>query len=102
MTNTEAIQRIINHNEIHSRKEKHFAIYITEALNIAVEALKKQIPKKLNETEAYPHRLFCPKCFFTLAFNKDNADFIKSNQMYNYCPACGQALDWGEDKCTTT
>lgn len=60
------------------------------------EAVERQMPKKIEETEAYPHRLFCPTCAFTLAFNKLNADFIKSNQMYNFCPACGQALDWEE------
>lgn len=45
MTPQEAIQRIKQHNEIHSKNER-FAIYITEALNMAVEALEKQIPKK--------------------------------------------------------
>ena len=97
MTNTEAIS-ILNGYDMRSNA----GVKGLSALDIGIEALKKQIPQKLNETEAYPHRLFCPKCFFTLAFNKDNADFIKSNQIYNYCPACGQALDWGEDECPTT
>lgn len=46
MTEQEAIRRIKNHNEIHSRKEPFHAIQIAEALEMAVEALEKQIPKK--------------------------------------------------------
>lgn len=38
MTPQEAISRIKIHNEIHSRKE-HFAVHITEALQMAIEAL---------------------------------------------------------------
>ena len=75
-------------------EEQHVELTIGMTLK---EAVEKQIPKRLKETEAYPHRLYCPQCYFTLAFNKDNADFIKSNQMYNYCPSCGQALDWTRD-----
>ena len=41
MTPQEAIQRIKTHNEIHSRKE-HFAVKITKALQMAVEALENQ------------------------------------------------------------
>ena len=79
MTPQEAIQRIKQHNEIHSKKER-FAIYITEALNMAVETLEKQIPKK-------PHRrkdttyTFCPCC-------------DSGNLMNDYCTDCGQKIDW--------
>ena len=59
-------------------------------------ALEKQIPKKPSETDAYPHRLYCPNCYFTFCFNKENLDAIKQMQMYNYCPDCGQALDWSD------
>ena len=41
MTPQEAIQQIKTHNEIHSRKEP-FAVHITEALQMAFEALEKQ------------------------------------------------------------
>ena len=48
MTVQEAIKRINNHNEIHSRKEHGFAVHITEALNMAVEALENnEILKQL-------------------------------------------------------
>ena len=83
MTPQEAIRRIKNHNEVHSRKEKHFAIHITEALNLAVEALKKQIPKKPKNREGTTY-FYCPCC--------------DSNNIYEYCGDCGQALDWSDTK----
>ena len=87
MTPQEAIRRIKNHNEVHSRKEKHFAIHITEALNLAVEALEKQIPKKVMQeklTETLKPNC-CPVC---------------NHRHYEvsvpYCRFCGQALDWSD------
>lgn len=60
------------------------------ALDMAVEALEKQIPKKperlkgsLFGKERYYHK--CPTC---------GDPYVDDN----YCPICGQALDWsGED-----
>lgn len=46
MTNQEAIERIEHHIIIHGAKEPH-AVYITEALNMAIEALKAQGPRLL-------------------------------------------------------
>lgn len=95
MTPQEAIKRIKNHNEIHSRKEQHFAVHITEALNMACEALEKQIPKKpikknpicyektKDGTEFIAYDYFCPDC------NKQ----IKATE--HHCK-CGQALDWSD------
>lgn len=68
-----------------------------EECNELRKAVKKQTPLKPHETDDYPHRFYCTECYFTLAFGKENIDFIKSNQMYNYCPACGQAIDWSEE-----
>ena len=80
MTPKEAIRRIKNHNEVHSRKEKHFAVHITEALNTAVEALEKQIPKKAVKTKG---EIVCPTC----------RTLVGSSP---YCRYCGQALDWSD------
>lgn len=86
MSPEEAIRRIKNHNEVHSRKEKHFAVHITEALNMAVEALEKQIPKKTTKRQYVPNGTLvyghCPNCN---SFSKN---------FFNYCRNCGQALDW--------
>lgn len=45
MTIEEAIRRIKKYNEIHSRKERN-AVYITEALNIAIKALEENTELK--------------------------------------------------------
>lgn len=60
------------------------------ALDMAIKALEKQIPKKperlkgsLFGEERYYHK--CPTC---------GDPYVDDN----YCPICGQALDWsGED-----
>jgi len=53
-----------------------------------VEALEKQIPKKpFKEVIAKKNtRMVCPVCFV-------NLHYLVERQ--NYCPDCGQALDWG-------
>lgn len=92
MTPCEAIQRIQIHNEIHSKQER-FAIYITEALHIAVEALEKQIPKKpifwenkyyFSPTPNDDWGYECPCC------GNREIDYPE-----HHC-ICGQALDWSE------
>lgn len=89
MTQHEAILRIKNHIEVHSRKEKHFAIKITEAFQMAVEALEKQIPKKpLNPCGRYYGKAkggSCPICGAST-----------NSVTYTYCRKCGQALDWSD------
>ncbi len=95
----EAIRRIKEHNEIHSRKEKNFAIHITEALNLAIEALEKQIPKKPDyEGDGYDEngiliydRAICPCC------GNDDFEYDINNWGCKFCPDCGQALDWGNN-----
>jgi rubrerythrin len=87
MTPCEAIQRIQTHNEIHSKRE-HFAIYITEALYMAVEALEKQISTKPN-AEIHVGELYwyCPSC----------GEWIDEDHIFDdHCSFCGQALDWSE------
>lgn len=61
-------------------------------------ALEKQIPKKPNETEAYPHRLYCPNCYYPFERNKSEIALIREHFIVGnkYCPECGQALDWSE------
>nr|DAR82843.1 MAG TPA: hypothetical protein [Caudoviricetes sp.] len=48
-----------------------------EEIEIATKALEKQIPNKVKEYG------ICPKC---------NHDF--GMEKVNYCPHCGQRLDW--------
>ncbi len=95
MTAKEAIRRVIEHNEIHSRKERN-AILITKALNMAVEALEKQIPKKPNlsgdscdkDGNLIYDTYDCPSC---------HTSYEMEYEKYDHCPSCGQALDWSEE-----
>jgi hypothetical protein len=60
--------------------EKH-----EEVLNLVVEALDKQIPKK-------PFFFECPKCYSDDISCMDLMDFGEIKR--KHCPNCGQALDW--------
>lgn len=70
MTREEAIRRIENHIRIHSKQEQFRAVYITEALEMAVDALKAQEPQ-------YPVCEHCGKQIDrinTSVFNYDGSD----------------------------
>ena len=61
-----------------------------EALNKAIEAIEKQIPKK----PLHMHKNYqCPIC-------KEDGwmlwDDAIPNDMDNYCGKCGQAIDWSD------
>ena len=63
-------------------------------MNVAIGAIDKQIPKKPNGTR-------CPVCKRALRKAKIENGYtgkIKTRNADDYCPKCGQALDWsGED-----
>lgn len=75
---------------IEERKKKHIELY-----NTAIEALEKQLPKKPNfEGDGYaPDGTFvydtweCPNCGECYEVDYDD---------YDYCPKCGQKIDWSE------
>ena len=50
--------------------------------DMAIEALEKQIPKKLKDDGW----LYCPICGRDVLMDR-----------FNYCPDCGQALDWSDN-----
>lgn len=61
------------------------------AIDLGIEALEKQIPKKPNDTQtegAYSAEFDygCPNCgiWFT--------------GKWHYCPCCGQAIDWSDEE----
>ena len=62
--------------------------YITDvdapALEMAIKALEKQIPKKPKTDDRYVMYI-CPCC----------NDFIKVS--HNCCQNCGQAIDWSDE-----
>ena len=62
-----------------------------EAMDMAIEALEKQIPKKLIITDFFDSGC-CPNCERCISWIKDEYfDF-------DNCPFCGQAISWeGEE-----
>lgn len=65
------------------------------ALEMAIQALEKQVPKKViweNEKNGKVYLFswaYCPNC------GSDMCD--KHNEEFQFCPDCGQALDWSEE-----
>ena len=55
------------------------------ALELAISALEKQIPKKPVRDREYT---LCPNC------KKVEIDWLDK-----YCHGCGQAIDWSVEKC---
>lgn len=55
---------------------------IGKAIDMAIEALEKQIPKK-------PSKLNCPHCDFD---GIDNSWWV-----FPHCPKCGRAIDWSDE-----
>lgn len=70
-----------------------------EALEIGIEALEKQIPKKpifdynLSDTLSKFH---C-ECGKTIKVNHD-AGIMDNNDAPNYCSKCGCRLDWSDEE----
>lgn len=71
-----------------------------EDLVSAIEAIEMRIPKKPAETDAYPHRVYCStdECGFTFAFNKELVEVMGDLLQCQYCPKCGQAIDWSDEE----
>lgn len=84
MTNEEAIKSINALNAVCSQKDFYDAEF-ESALALAIDALKKQIPKKPykdNENGMY-EKEHCPSCYRSLFPNDHHCE-------------CGQAIDWEE------
>ena len=53
------------------------------AMEVAISAIEKQIPKKLDLDGG----VYCPCCLHEFKENYDTT---------SYCPNCGQAIDWSD------
>ena len=90
MTINEAIAHAKEQTDIFGGVHKEF-------LEMAIEALEKQTPKKPTyDGDGYaPDGSFvwdewlCPNC---------NSRYEVDYDEYDYCPNCGQAIDWSEDE----
>lgn len=63
---------------------------IEEAMETIRDVVAKQTPKKVMLSKEYPLYKLCFNC------HKNLFSFANGWQ-YNYCPYCGQALDWGNE-----
>ena len=90
MTNEEAIKRLNNRRfTVSMCIDSNDAREENKAIDMAVEALEKQIPKKT--TSSYGGRARC--C--------DNCKTDTTRRILigyeRYCPDCGQRIDWSEE-----
>ena len=100
MTDNEAIKKAIRHFECMKNDavvvlDSGFGTHPGESdlvyrnrkmyAELAIKALEKQIPKKPKTDDRYIMYI-CPCC----------NDFIKVS--HNYCPNCGQELDWSDEE----
>ena len=69
--------RFIDDSGIYGNPELTDEMY--KALWVAIKALERQMPKKPAENGW----LFCPICGRDILMDR-----------FNYCPNCGQAIDW--------
>ena len=69
-----------------------------EASEMAIKALKKQIPKKPKE---YEDKFYaCPICGNVLMhkWKKYNTELMDKSNGLPYCLSCGQKLDWSDEE----
>lgn len=64
-----------------------------EALKDAVEAMKKQMPKKPIRDEEY---FSCPCCKYEFPDIGGVWESCGESEKYNFCPYCGQRIDYGD------
>ena len=72
------------------------------AITVGISALEKQIPKKLTKDTVnrgidvsgeydIEYNYICPNCKSVVG------DFEIEEHYFDYCPDCGQAIDWSDD-----
>lgn len=66
---------------------------LREGLDTAIEALEKQLPKRVDFEEDVAENMCveCPSCGSFLGYQVDCLD---ENYQFDYCEHCGQRLDW--------
>lgn len=100
MTESEAIEAIQFDLEIGG--EIHSQV-LCDAVNVAIQALEKQIPKK----PIFSHNLsdtlsvFHCECGKTIKVSHD-AGTMDNNDAPNYCHKCGYRLDWSDKESEET
>ena len=80
----------VEHAFTEEHKHKSF-----EALQMAIEALEKQIPK---EPKCYEDKfIHCPSCGIGFGYKWEcYPTKVNDYSHIQYCYGCGQMIDWGE------
>ena len=99
MTNQEAIERLKQHRKsacsgcVHPQQmgwcEEHCKL--PQALDVAIEALEKQIPKVAHGRYT---DYKCPVCGRRIRSGKGSSSYGRRD---NFCQRCGQAIDWSDE-----
>lgn len=88
MTNEEAINELRDrYLSISAYADKKQCDKANKAIDMAIQTLEKQIPKKVTEDAAFGS---CPACGYVF-----NSELVNEYDI-KYCPFCGQALDFSE------
>lgn len=93
MTESEAKANIITYA---TAEAENLPIQIAKAFDVAIQALEKQMPKKIEKQQWIE-----TKCSCGYTFSKHHGDgyySIPYENMTAYCPNCGQKLNWCGDK----
>lgn len=96
MTDSEAIK--ILQRDLQIQLENKALPDGIEAIQIAIQALEKQIPKKPRKTDSYRgvlkrvYAYVCPTCG-----NACLEKYMNERQNTMFCWNCGQKLDWSDD-----
>lgn len=93
----EHLKRIVKETNLHGKGEED-AKEIDFDFDRAIKSLEKQIPKKPKKLEYEPlikagWEFECPKCESAVGENRYDIDLTQED---DYCPTCGQKLDWSE------
>lgn len=97
MTNEEALNTLKDCVQYAEVAKFNYMTANVDAIKVAIEALEKQIPKQVifeygGYADGFPvyDVAYCPLC--NCSFEDDDA-----NWEIDYCPHCGQRLDWNEE-----
>ena len=88
MTESKAIELLEYIRETGNGEAPYVGCAQNIAIEMAINALEKQMPKKLINTCQYVSGC-CPNC------KKYISDWLEYNE-FMCCPYCGQKLDWDE------
>lgn len=96
MTENEAIERIKELKSSEKIQELDYAEIFIKVCDMEIQALEKQIPKSPTyEGDGYTNGVLvydtwiCPCCGHHYEVDYDD---------YDYCPKCGQKIDWSENE----